>query len=191
MTLWNGNIFQVTGPLWGESTGDRCFLLTCNNTWWRHEMETFSSYWPFVKGIHRLPVDSPHKGQWRRASISSLMCAWKTVEQRVDMPVIWETMMFMSHHHNYTTNANSKCNFYVKCLGKCQISQGQTSTEFGIHNIEPWHWYEVRPLNLASGAWSSHHQYHPYFRTDFRFMPCQWEKSLHSNDVSHWLGASL
>ena len=22
---------------------------------------------PFVRGIHRPPVDSPHKGQWRRA----------------------------------------------------------------------------------------------------------------------------
>ena len=29
-------------------------------------METFASYWPFVRGIHRLPVDSPHKGPWKR-----------------------------------------------------------------------------------------------------------------------------
>ena len=30
---------------------------------WKH----FSRYWPFVRGIHRSPVDSPNKGQWRRA----------------------------------------------------------------------------------------------------------------------------
>ena len=25
----------------------------------------FPRYWPFVRGIHRSPVNSPHKGQWR------------------------------------------------------------------------------------------------------------------------------
>ena len=25
----------------------------------------FPRYWPFVRGIHRYPVNSPHKGQWR------------------------------------------------------------------------------------------------------------------------------
>ena len=39
---------------------------------WKH----FSRYWPFVRGIHRWPVDSPHKGQWRRALMFSLICAW-------------------------------------------------------------------------------------------------------------------
>ena len=31
-------------------------------TWWRHQMEHFSLYCPFVRGIHRSPVNSPHKG---------------------------------------------------------------------------------------------------------------------------------
>ena len=35
--------------------------------WWRHQMETFPRYWPFVRGIHRSQVSSPHKGQRRRA----------------------------------------------------------------------------------------------------------------------------
>ena len=39
---------------------------------WKH----FPRYWPFVRGIHRLPVDSPHKGQWRGALMFSLMFAW-------------------------------------------------------------------------------------------------------------------
>ena len=45
MTSSNGNIFCVTGPLWGKS-----------------------ARW--------LPVDSPHKGQWRGALMLSLICAW-------------------------------------------------------------------------------------------------------------------
>ena len=33
-------------------------------------------YWPFVRGIHRSPVTSPHKGQWRGALMFSLICVW-------------------------------------------------------------------------------------------------------------------
>ena len=38
--------------------------------------EHFPRYWPFVRGIHRWPVNSPHKGQWRGALMFSLICAW-------------------------------------------------------------------------------------------------------------------
>ena len=36
----------------------------------------FPRYWPFVLGIHRSPVNSPHKGQWRGAFMFSLICVW-------------------------------------------------------------------------------------------------------------------
>ena len=36
----------------------------------------FPCYWPFVRGIHRSPVNSPYKGQWRGALMFSLICAW-------------------------------------------------------------------------------------------------------------------
>ena len=39
---------------------------------WKH----FPRYWPFVRGIHRRPVNSPHKCQWRRVLMSSLICTW-------------------------------------------------------------------------------------------------------------------
>ena len=39
---------------------------------WKH----FPRYWPFARGIHRSPVNSPHKGQWRRALRLSLICVW-------------------------------------------------------------------------------------------------------------------
>ena len=66
--------------------------------WWRHDMKRlpprmkahtkpnnhddvikwkqFPRYWPFVRGIHRSPVNSPHKGQWRGALMFSLICVW-------------------------------------------------------------------------------------------------------------------
>ena len=39
---------------------------------WKH----FPRYWPFVRGIHRRPVNSPHKGQWRGALMFFFICAW-------------------------------------------------------------------------------------------------------------------
>ena len=39
---------------------------------WKH----FPRYWPFVRRIHRSPVNSPHKGQWRGAFMFSLICVW-------------------------------------------------------------------------------------------------------------------
>ena len=39
---------------------------------WKH----FPHYWPFVWGIHRSPVNSPHKDQWRGTLMFSLICIW-------------------------------------------------------------------------------------------------------------------
>ena len=38
---------------------------------WKH----FPRYWPFVRGIHRSPVNSPHRGQWRGTLMFTLICA--------------------------------------------------------------------------------------------------------------------
>ena len=42
---------------------------------WKH----FPYFWQFVRGIHRSPVNSSHKGQWRGALMFSLICAWTNV----------------------------------------------------------------------------------------------------------------
>ena len=39
---------------------------------WKH----FPHYWSFMWGIHRSQENSPHKGQWRRAFMFSLICTW-------------------------------------------------------------------------------------------------------------------
>ena len=38
---------------------------------WKH----FPRYWPYVRGIHQSPVNSPHRGQWRGTLMFSLICA--------------------------------------------------------------------------------------------------------------------
>ena len=39
---------------------------------WKH----FPRCWPFVRGIHRSPGKTPHKGQWRWSLMLSLICVW-------------------------------------------------------------------------------------------------------------------
>ena len=56
-----------------ELVGTAMFGLT--ETWWRHQMETFPRYWPFVRGIHRSLVDSLHKGQWHGTLSFTLICS--------------------------------------------------------------------------------------------------------------------
>ena len=43
---------------------------TADKTWWCHQMETFSTLLVICAG------NSLHKGQWRRALMFSLICAW-------------------------------------------------------------------------------------------------------------------
>ena len=59
--------------------------MVCNSSlthwfWWGHDdvikWKYFPCNWPFVRGIHRLPVNSPHKDQWRGALMFALIWGW-------------------------------------------------------------------------------------------------------------------
>ena len=73
---WNGGWLVVTGNgswcmgIKGDMSGSLCHHDDVIK--WKH----FPRYWPFVRGIHRSPVNSPYKGQWRRSLMFSLICAW-------------------------------------------------------------------------------------------------------------------
>ena len=57
---------------------------------WKH----FPSYWPFVRGIPRGPVNSPHKGQWHGALMFSLnkrlsKQSWGWWFETLSRPLLW------------------------------------------------------------------------------------------------------
>ena len=53
-----------------------CIYIYCFVLWLSFDSARFSTrYWPFVRGNHRSPVNSPHKGQWRVVLMFSLICA--------------------------------------------------------------------------------------------------------------------
>ena len=73
---------------------------------WKH----FPRYWPFVRGIHRSPVDSPHKGQWRRALMFSLIWinGWVNNRGAGDL---------RRHRAYYDVIVMNSCRLYVSCPG--------------------------------------------------------------------------
>ena len=84
---------------------------------WRHRMETFSASLAFARGIHRSPVNSPRKGQWRGVLMFSLICAWIDVwvnnREVGDVRRHWAhydviVMIFAEHGSNL---------FHLLCIG--------------------------------------------------------------------------
>ena len=79
----------------------------------------FPRYWTFVRGIHRSPVNSPHKGQWRGALMFSLMCArtngWANNRDAGDLRrhcshyEVTVMKHFRIHHLNNTILPNLQC----------------------------------------------------------------------------------
>ena len=52
------------------------FVCECDCPWRYIKLKCFPHYWHFVRGIHRSPVNSPHKGQWRGTLMFSLISVW-------------------------------------------------------------------------------------------------------------------
>ena len=55
---------------------DVVFIIIYENSWWRHQMEAFSALLALCAGNSPVPVNSPHKGQWRGVLMFSLICVW-------------------------------------------------------------------------------------------------------------------
>ena len=55
-------------------------------------METFSRYWPFVRGIYRSPLNSLFKANDAEICCFLWSAPEQTVEQTIEMPVIWDAM---------------------------------------------------------------------------------------------------
>ena len=122
---------------------------------WKH----FPRYWPFVRGIHRSPVNSPHKGQWRGALTFSLICAW--TNGRVDNRDAGDlrhhrahyddTVIFMLSRHDGLANASAFIHISWLWLRNvvCRVDYGP--------NVNPGDSYErcatIEPTLLLITLW--------------------------------------
>ena len=95
---------------------------------WKH----FPRYWPFVRGIHRSPVNSPHKGQWRGALMFSLICAgingWVNTREAGDLRRYRGhydvTVMYITayYHLMWFRTRVSPCNYKVLYITDISIA---------------------------------------------------------------------
>ena len=69
----------------------------CNQLYHDDVIKYFPRCWPFVRGIHRSPVNSPHKGQRRGALMFSLFCAW--INGRVSNREAGDLRRHCTHHN--------------------------------------------------------------------------------------------
>ena len=63
-------------PLWHHSNALLVIKAHFSKSSWRHQMEPFSALLVLCAGNSPIPVNSPHKSQWRGALMFSLICAW-------------------------------------------------------------------------------------------------------------------
>ena len=67
-----GGLYALGVPAYVRETWTHIWLQLTKGlpSWWRHQMETFSA----LLALCAVPVNSPHKGQWRRTLMLSLIC---------------------------------------------------------------------------------------------------------------------
>ena len=113
-------------------------------------METFPRYWPFVRGIHRSPVNSPHKGQWRGALMFSLFCT--RINGWVNNGGAGDLRRYRAH---YDVNVMIICNFRMSwqthyCLQTFhQTWRGRRDISIIVRGINKWKLYR----NFLISAW--------------------------------------
>ena len=94
-------------PTWRTSVSTSVYLNhTATLPWFRHQTQQihddvikwkhFPRYWPFVRGIHRSPVNSPQKGQWRGALMFSFICPW--IKSSVNIREAGDLKRYRAHY---------------------------------------------------------------------------------------------
>ena len=101
---------------------------------WKH----FPRYWPFVRGIHRSPVNSPHNGQWRGALMFSLICA--PINGWVNNGEAGDLRRHRAHCDVIVMTGNSLATFNVKHTNKHRWTGRQVRHADGrkLRNNEGW-----------------------------------------------------
>ena len=110
---------------------------------WRH----FPRYWPCVLEIHRSPVNSTRKGQWRGALMFSLICAWSN--RWANNGENWD-LRRLCGHYQVIVMSSSDCDVR-RCVIGC-IANFPDSKVHGA-NMEPT-WVLSVPAGPMLAPWT-------------------------------------
>ena len=158
---------------------------SCHGTisWRRHQMETFSAWLALCAGNSPVPVNSPHKGQWRGALMFTLICVW--INGCVNNREAGDLRRYCAH---YVVTVMFRINITVWgdsphkgpamriFVDKFVVSPNTCSANSRISMTLIWRYYNVMGCILFN-VYSDHSEYGL----------SQLETTLHCNVVSHWL----
>ena len=132
----------------------------------------------FVLGMHRGPVNSPHK--------------WPVMRKMFPFDGVIMVMKMHGIRHSYV-NASSKFGYtYIYGVSNTSMlivhmkSNFVSAGNFYLSHGDNFIYVEIKCFPFPSSQPDS-----ISFQTDSKLIPSHWETSLQDNAVSHWLGANL
>ena len=95
----------------------------------------FPRYWSFVRGISRSPVNSPHKGQWRRALMFSLICVW--IDSWINNRKAVDLIRYRAHYDVILMTApiHSSASPYWNPIHGIRLAFGLHSCQHNLHSL--------------------------------------------------------
>ena len=112
--------------------------------WWHDdviEWKHFPRYWPFVRGIHRSPVNSSHKGQWRGALMFSLI--WARINGWVNKGEAGELRRYRPHY-----DVNVMIMFVYAQKQATTGTRFRSSPRLVKHSLSSWEFGQQRLINI-------------------------------------------
>ena len=147
---------------------------------WKH----FPRYWPFVRGIHRYPVNSAHKGQWRGALMFSLICAringWVNTREAGDL---------RRYHVHYDVIVMVICRHYIRSQWGEQPQEQEliTCREYFVGNniINIWKYLQVFVFKKHSDVLANDSIFH--ISKISQNLRMTYSIHLSTTDIYHWI----
>ena len=149
MALWNRPFSASLSPCVG--TPPMAGLPHDDVIKWKH----FPRYWPFVRGIHRSPGNSPHKGQWRGALMISLICVW--INGWVYNREAGDLRRYRAHYDVTVMQTQRASNTEVLRFFVSAYKFSNKSLS-GLCSETPYRPRDVKPYGYKTGRLCDHHQ---------------------------------
>ena len=124
---------------------------------WKH----FPRYWPFVREIHRSPVNFPHKGQWRGALMFALIRVW--INGWVNNREAGDLRRHLAHYDVIVMDERGRWQLPLRCVVK-QSGYDETQEksdyckDIEIYHGSIIHWLtkriELSGTNIVNTCWA-------------------------------------
>ena len=129
--------------------------LECNNSSTYDDVikwKYFPRYWPFVRGIHRSPVDLSHKGLWRGALMFSFINGWANTREAGDL---------RRHRAHYDVTVMYIVTLHIGLQPYRMHRVSRWSGEWGHHRLSMFGAYSV-PCQYLTTDWRRPVSHHPH-----------------------------